>query len=284
MRFAFIEAKKAQFPIGMLCRLLKVRRSGFYAWASRDRAPRAQADQQLAVEIGALFREHRARYGSPRIQRALRKQNRVVCRHRIARLMREQQLRARPRRRFVRTTDSSHSLPTPPNLLARNFRSAAPDRVWAGDVTYLPTREGWLYLAVLLDLFSRRVVGWALSERNDEALTLSALRMALEQRRPAPNLIHHSDRGTTYASGTYQDLLARRGIICSMSRKGNCWDNAVVESFFSTLDIECADQQPFASHAQARRQVADYILGFYNPTRMHSYLGFKSPMEFERSA
>ena len=284
MRFAFIEAKKAQYPISVLCRLLKVRRSGFYAWASRDQAPRAQADQQLLVEIGAVFREHKERYGSPRIHRALRKRNKVVCRHRIARLMREHQLRARPGRRFVQTTDSSHRLPTALNLLARNFKSAAPDRVWAADVTYLPTREGWLYLAVLLDLFSRRIVGWALSEHNDEALTLAALRMALEQRRPAHDLVHHSDRGTTYASGAYQDMLVQHGIICSMSRKGNCWDNAVVESFFSTLDIECAHQQPFASQAQARRQVVEYILGFYNPTRLHSYLGFKSPMEFERSA
>jgi len=151
-------------------------------------------------------------------------------------------------------------------------------------VTYLPTGEGWLFLAVLLDLYSRRVVGWALSERNDEALTLSALQMALDQRRPATGLVHHSDRGTTYASGEYQDVLARHGLVCSMSRKGDCWDNAVVESFFSTLDIECAGERPFSTRSAARREVYDYILSFYNPTRLHSTLGYRSPMEFERAA
>ena len=197
--------------------------------------------------------------------------------------MREQQLQARPRRKFVVTTDSDHSLPTPPNLLARHFRAESPDRVWAADVTYLPTREGWLYLAVVLDLYSRRVVGWAMSERNDEELTLVALQMALDQRRPAPGLVHHSDRGATYASGEYQDVLARHGITCSMSRAGDCWDNAVVESFFSTLDSECEHADLFPSRTAARRLVADYILGFYNPTRLHSYLGYVSPMEFERA-
>jgi len=198
--------------------------------------------------------------------------------------MREQQLCARPRRRFCKTTNSKHDWKTPKNLLKRDFTATKPDRVWAGDVTYLPTREGWLYLAVLLDLYSRKVVGWAMSERNDEALTLAALQMALDHRRPAAGLIHHSDRGTTYASGEYQDVLAKNRIACSMSRKGDCWDNAVVESFFSTLDIECANQQLFRSRASARRDVADYILGFYNSTRLHSYLGYMSPMDFERAA
>lgn len=184
----------------------------------------------------------------------------------------------------MKTTHSNHGLSTPPNLLDRNFTADAPDRVWAGDVTFLPTREGWLYLAVLLDLYSRRVVGCAMSERNDEALTLAALRMALDQRQPEPGLLHHSDRGTTYASGTYQDELAKHGVVCSMSRKGDCWDNAVVESFFSTLDIECARGEVFTSRNAARREVTEYILGFYNPTRLHSYLGYMSPMEFERAA
>jgi len=206
-----------------------------------------------------------------------------VCRHRVARLMREQQLKARHRRKFVATTDSAHALPTPPNLLKRDFRAEAPNRVWAGDVTYLPTREGWLYLAVLLDLCSRRVIGWAMSENNDEDLTLAALQMALDQRQPAPGLVHHTDRGSTYASGDYQDVLAKHGIMCSMSRRGNCWDNAVVESFFSTLDHECEHADLFPSRSAARRHVADYILGFYNPTRLHSYLGYVSPMEFERA-
>lgn len=284
MRFAFIAAREAEHDVSTLCRVLRVRRSGYYAWRGRKKSARALDDQRLIVEIRAVFAEKKKRYGSPRVSRELRTRGTRVCRHRVARLMREQQLCARPRRKFVRTTDSAHALPTPPNLLARDFTAAAPDRVWAGDVTYLPTREGWLYLAVLLDLYSRRVVGWAMSERNDEALTLAALEMALDQRQPAPGLIHHSDRGTTYASGTYQDVLAQHGAVCSMSRKGDCWDNAVVESFFSTLDVECENGDMFSSRSAARREVTEYILGFYNPTRLHSYLGFMSPMEFERVA
>jgi transposase InsO family protein len=168
-------------------------------------------------------------------------------------------------------------------LVGQNFAVQEPDRIWAGDVTYLPTREGWLYLAVLLDLYSRAVVGWAMSTNNDEQLTLAALQMAIDHRQPAPGLLHHSDRGTTYSSGAYQDALQQHDMVCSMSRKGNCWDNAAVESFFSTLDFECGGRQLFKSHEVARREVADYILGFYNPTRLHSYLGYMSPMEFERA-
>jgi transposase InsO family protein len=265
--------------VTVLCKVLQVRTSGFYAWRGRDESKTSKENRQLAVEVTATFKQFKGRYGSPRLHRELH-----VCRHRVARVMREQRLCARPRRRFVKTTDSAHSLPTPKNLLGRNFEVPEPDRVWAGDVTYIPTREGWLYLAVLLDLYSRKVVGWSMSEHNDEALTLAALQMALDQRQPEPGLLHHSDRGTTYASGTYQDVLEQNDIICSMSRKGDCWDNAVVESFFSTLDIECGNQQPFLSRATARREVVEYILGFYNPTRLHSYLGYKSPMEFELAA
>jgi len=284
VRFAFVAAKKAEHDVSTLCRVLKVQRSGYYAWVEREESDRAIGDRQLVVEVRAVFAEFKKRYGSPRIHHELRLRGKRVCRHRIARLMREQQLRARPRRKFVRTTHSNHGLPTPANLLDRNFTASARDRVWAGDVTFLPTHEGWLYLAVLLDLYSRRVVGWAMSERNDEALTLAALQMALDQRDPEPGLIHHSDRGTTYASGEYQDVLAQYGITCSMSRKGDCWDNAVVESFFSTLEFECADHETFSSRAAARRAVTEYILGFYNPTRLHSTLGYVSPMEYERAA
>ena len=264
--------------------MLKVRRSGFYAWRERGESERAAEDRQLAVEVRTVFVESKQRYGSPRVHRVLQNKGRRVCRHRIARLMRELLLCARPRRKFVATTNSDHSQPTPPNVLQREFEAAAPDRVWVGDVTYIPTREGWLFLAVLLDVYSRRVVGFAMSTRNDEALTLSALQMALEQRQPKPGLMHHTDRGTTYASGTYQDVLAQRGIVCSMSRRGDCWDNAVAESFFSTLDIECARGEVFASRAVARREILEYILRFYNPTRLHSFLGYRSPMEFERAA
>jgi putative transposase len=264
--------------------VLEVRTSGYYAWASREESETAVENRRLGLDVGAVFYEKRGRYGSPRIHRELRTRGIHVCRHRVARLMREQRLCARPRRRFVKTTDSKHRLPIFRNVLARNFTAPAPNQVWVADVTFIPTCEGWLYFAVVLDLYSRRVVGWALSKHNDEALTLAALKMALDQRRPKPGLIHHSDRGTTYASGTYQDVLRQRGIVCSMSRKGNCWDNAVAESFFSTLDIECGTQQAFPSRAAAHRAVTEYLLSFYNPTRLHSTLGYLSPMEFERSA
>jgi transposase InsO family protein len=284
VRFAYIDAKKALFPVAALCSVLRVRRSGYYAWLGREESKRAKHDRRLAVEIRAVFDESKQRYGSPRIHRALQRRGIHASRQRIARLMREQQLQARPRRKFVVTTDSTHAWPTPSNVLARDFIANAPDRVWVGDVTYLATREGWLHLAVLVDLYSRRVVGWAMSEDNDEVLTLAALRMALELRQPEPGLIHHSDRGATYASGTYQDTLSKRSIVCSMSRKGDCWDNAVAESFFSTLDFECARGEAFASRSAARRAVTEYILGFYNSRRLHSYLGYRSPMEFERAA
>jgi putative transposase len=270
--------------VSTLCRVLRVQRSGYYAWLGREESGHALDDRRLTVEIRAVFAEKKKRYGSPRVCRELRDRGTRVCRHRVARLMREQKLCARRRRKFVKTTDSAHALPTPPNLLARDFTAEAPNRVWVGDVTYLPTPEGWLYLAVLLDLYSRRVVGWAFSEHNDEALTLAALRMAIEQRQPEPGLMHHTDRGTTYASGAYQDELAKRGFVCSMSRKGNCWDNAVAESFFSTLDVECENGDMFSSRTAARREVTEYILGFYNPTRLHSTLGYVSPMEYERAA
>jgi putative transposase len=284
VRFTFIDARKAEHDVSTLCRVLCVGRSGYYAWLERDESKHSKDDRRLAVEIRAVFAEKKKRYGSPRVYRELRTKGVCVGRHRVARLMSEQKLRARPRRKFVKTTESNHGLPTPPNLLDRKFTVEEPDRVWAADVTYLPTLEGWLYLAVVLDLFSRLVVGWALSEHNDEALTLAALQMAIDQRQPAPGLMHHSDRGTTYASGEYQDRLAKHGFVCSMSRKGNCWDNAVVESFFSTLDIECENGEMFSSRSAARREVTEYILGFYNPTRLHSSLGYMSPMEFERAA
>lgn len=259
--------------------MLEVRRSGFYAWCKRKPSKHSQEDMRLSIAVKAAFKEYGGHYGSPRLAPAV-----GAGRHRVARLMREQKLRARQRRRFAKTTNSAHSLAIAPNLLARNFTASAPDRAWVTDVTYLPTREGWLYLAIVLDLFSRRVVGWGMSNRNDEELTMSALQLAIDLRRPAAGLLHHSDRGVTYASGGYQGLLAKHHMLCSMSRKGNCWDNAVAESFFSTLEFECSRGEIFASRAEARRLVREYILGFYNPTRLHSTLGYKSPMDFERAA
>ncbi|AGC47870.1 IS5 family transposase orfB [Myxococcus stipitatus DSM 14675] len=220
MRFSFIHAKKACFPVAALCRLLGVSRSGYYDWATRPESAHQQRDRALRVEVLAVHQESRETYGAPRVHAELKARGRRVARKRVARLMRQAGVRARRPRRFVRTTDSAHGHPVAPNALARNFRPGQPHRTWAGDITYVWTDEGWLYLSVLLDLLSRKVVGWAMGERIDRSLVVSALAMAL-QGRPAPAL-HHSDRGSQYASDDYRRLLEERGIACSMSRKGNC--------------------------------------------------------------
>ena len=279
MRFTWIEAEKAHYPVCVMCKVLKVRTSGFYAWRKRPESPRATEHRRLTIAVKSTFAQFKGRYGSPRICRVLK-----ICRHLTARLMRTQALVARPRRKFCKTTNSKHDWKTPKNLLDRNFYVPEPNRIWAGDVTYLPTREGWLYLAVLIDLYSRLVVGWAMSPRNDDALTIAALKMAIDLRQPDPGVIIHNDRGSTYASSEYQDVIDQHGFNPSMSKKGDCWDNAAVESFFSTLDFECGDRQTFPNRATARTAVIDYILGFYNSKRLHSYLGYMSPMEFERAA
>lgn len=217
MRFAFIEAEKACFPVTLMCRVLAVSRAGFYAWRRRPPAARTRQDQTLAVAVASIYAENHGRYGSPRVQMELRARGQRSGRKRIARLMRAQGLRARPRRRYRTTTDSRHGLPVCPNLLARRFAAAQPNTAWVTDMTYLWTAQGWLYLAVIIDLFSRRIVGWSMSERIDRKLALDALRMALVQRRPAPGLVHHSDRGSQYASRDYQQLLAQHGIRGSMS-------------------------------------------------------------------
>jgi putative transposase len=240
-------------------------------------------DKQFTVEVRSVFEASYRRYGSPRIHAELRAQGRPVGRHRVARLMRTERLEARKRRRFVSTTDSKHTFPVPPNLVSRRFEASAPNQVWAGDVTFVPTGEGWLYVAVLLDLFSRRVVGWAMSEKNDESLTLAALHMAIDQRDPGAGLIHHTDRGTTYAATEYQDVLQRHGIRCSMSRRANCLDNAVSESFFSTLKTECTARVTFTTRTAAHQEIFEYVATFYNPTRRHSTIGYQSPMEYERA-
>jgi putative transposase len=281
MRYAAIQAEKANYPVSVLCTVLEVARSGYYAWCRRPESPRSVENQRLSVEIRSIFEERRHRYGSPRITDDLHDRGRSVGRHRVARLMRLHRLRARSKRRFCTTTDSAHDFPVARNLVARNFKVAAPNRVWASDVTYILTADGWLFLAVLVDLHSRRVVGWALGDRNNESLTLAALRMAIEHRSPRPGLLHHSDRGTTYASSEYQDVLRRHGMRVSMSRRGNCWDNAVVESFFSSLKTECPELSVPLSRNHARRVVFEYIECFYNPVRKHSYLGYKSPAAFE---
>jgi putative transposase len=282
VRFAFIETEKACFPITLMCRMLAVSRAGFYAWRRRPMAARTREDQVLAVAVAAIYAEHHGRYGSPRVQMELRERGQRSGRKRIARLMRVQGLRARPRRRYRTTTDSRHGLPVCPNLLARRFAVAQPDTAWVTDMTYLWTAQGWLYLAVIIDLFSRRVVGWSMSERIDRKLALDALRMALAQRRPQRGLIHHSDRGSQYASGDYQRLLAKHGLRASMSRRGDCWDNAVAESFFASLKLELVYQVQWRTRAEARTAVFEYLELFYNRRRRHSSLGYLSPFEFEQ--
>ena len=283
MKFAFIAAEKAHFPVSVLCRSLEVSRSGYYAWVVRPESQRTRSDRALSVEVAAVHHESKRRYGSPRVHRELQSKGHRVGEKRVARLLRQQGLAARRRKRFVRTTDSKHAHPVAENILARDFLPAAPNATWAGDSTYIWTAEGWLYLAVVLDLFSRRVVGWAVSERIDATLALDALAAALHGR-PAPGL-HHSDRGSQYASGDYRRLLKERGITCSMSRKGDCWDNACVESFFSTLKQELVyERSVFVTRAEAKRALFDYIEVFYNQRRRHSALGYVSPAAYERAA
>jgi transposase InsO family protein len=268
--------------VTVLCRALQVSRAGFYAWAARPVAARRAPDRRLGVEIAAIHAESRRCYGSPRVHAELRARGHRTSRKRVARLMRHHGLVARRRRRYRVTTDAAHAHPVAANRLARQFAPGQPHRGWVTDITFVPTGEGWLYLAVILDLYSRRVLGWALHERLTTPLPLEALQMALARRRPRPGLLHHSDRGIQYASTGYQGLLARHGIVVSMSRPGNCWDNAVAESFFATLKVELLHGAHWPTREHARRAIAEYIELFYNPQRRHSSLGYLSPIAFER--
>jgi len=281
MRFAFIDAEKALWPVEVQCEVLGVSRSGYYAWKARPEAPRTREDAEVVVEIKAASEVGRGNYGSPRVHRELRARGRRISRKRVERLMRQEGIVARKKRRFRKTTDSNHSHPIAPNVLERNFHVELPDTAWVTDVTYVWTHEGWLYLAAILDLFSRRVVGWAVSANNDRALAISALDRATMARAPAVGLVHHSDRGSVYASSDYGNALTNIGAVKSMSRKGDCWDNAVAESFFATIKGEMIDHEDYQTRAAAIAAIGDYIDGFYNPCRRHSALGYVSPIEFE---
>ena len=281
MKFAFIDAEKARWPVEVQCDVFGVSRSGYYAWKGRPEAPRAREDAEVVIEIKAASEVGRGNYGSPRVHRELRAQGRRISRKRVERLMRQEGIVARKKRRFRKTTDSNHSHPIAPNVLARNFNVELPDTAWVTDVTYVWTHEGWLYLAAILDLFSRRVVGWAASANNDRALAISALDRATSARTPAAGLVHHSDRGSVYASSDYGDALTSIGAVKSMSRKGDCWDNAVAESFFATIKGEMIDHEDYQTRAAAIAAIGDYIDGFYNPCRRHSSIGYVSPIEFE---
>ena len=283
MRFRFIAAEQAHHSLSLLCRCLRVTRSGFYAWRQRPASARAHRDRRLKVLVHASFDASKHRYGSPRIHRDLLEQEVRVSRKRVIRLMQEEGLKARARKRFKCTTMSDHDQPVAANLLDRQFRADAPNRRWVGDTTeFVIGESGKLYLAAILDLFSRFVVGWAVSAVNDRHLTLNALGMALRRRCPDPGLLHHSDRGSTYASEEYQRMLDTHGITCSMSRTGDCYDNAVMEAFFSTVKIELADR--FESAEQAQTLLFDYLEVFYNQRRRHSTIDYVSPAAFERAA
>ncbi|EPX62663.1 Mobile element protein [Cystobacter fuscus DSM 2262] len=284
MKFELMDAQKAHFPVKFMCQQLGVSRSGYYAWQGRPESARQVSDRALAKEVTQVHHDSRRTYGSPRVHAELRARGQRVSRKRVVRLMREQGLAARRRRRYVATTDSRHHQPVAPNVLARDFSPAQPNTTWATDITYVGTREGGLYLAVVLDLFSRKVVGWSMSETIDRHLVLAALDMALKGQQPPRGLVHHSDRGSQYASEDYQRALTARGIECSMSRKGNCWDNAVVESFFSTLKQELVYTTDFTTREQARLALFEYIEVFYNRQRRHSTLGYVSPVNFELAA
>jgi putative transposase len=283
VKFAWIQAEKAHYPVRKLCRWLAVTPSGFYAWRQRPASARATRDRRLTVLVQASFDASHQRYGSPRIHEDLLEQDERVSRKRVIRLMQEQGLKARVRKRFKQTTMSDHDLPIAANLLDRQFTAAAPNRRWVGDTTEFAIGESSkLYLAAVLDLYSRFIVGWAVSPVNDRHVAITALEMALKRRRPKAGLLHHSDRGCTYASEDYQAILDARRITCSMSRRGDCYDNAVMESFFSTVKSELADR--FGSFSEAKMELFDYIEVFYNQRRRHSTLGQISPAAFERRA
>ena len=282
MRFRFIRDHQAQYPVAILCRVLEVSRSGFYGWLHRPESPASRANRLLSQQIAEIHRDSRGTYGSPRVYRELKRRGKAAGRHRVARLMRRDGLQAKTKRRFKATTDSRHSYPVAPELLHRDFSPAGLNRVWASDITYVWSTEGWLYLAVVMDLYSRRIIGWSMAERLTTPLVSDAARMALQWRRPPRGVLHHSDRGSQYASDDYQELLTKNGMLCSMSRKGNCWDNAPVESFFSTLKREWVFHQRYHTRDEARQSIFDYIERFYNRQRIHSSLGYRTPLEFEQ--
>jgi putative transposase len=280
MRFSFIQQHRQRWPVRLMCELLEVSYSGFY----RKRRPsaRRRRQEELSEKIRAVHQRSRRTYGSPRITAELREQGVVVCENTVAKLMKQAEIAGKIKRRFVpKTTDSAHPHPIAANRLEQDFAAAAPNQKWACDITYLPSTQGWLYLAVVLDLYSRKVVGWSLQQHLRAELVMEALEAALSSRRPGAGLLHHSDRGVQYASDDYQRLLADNAITCSMSRCGNCYDNAVVESFFGTLKREFVHEQRWESAAQARSALFEWIEVFYNRRRRHSSLGYQSPESFE---
>lgn len=278
-----METHRGEFRVGTMCEVLDVSRSGYYAWRRRPRSLRDETNARLIETIRSLHEESRRIYGSPRIYAALRRRGIACGRHRVARLMRDEGLRSKTTRRFRSIATKREEMPAAPNRLKRCFTARRPNRVWASDITIVKTAEGWLHLAIVLDLYSRKIVGWATSPTVTQTLALEALQRAFAARKPKPGLVHHSDRGGQYLSAAYQHLLDARGAICSMSRPGSCLDNAVAESFFHTLKTELVYQQPYRTREEARLAIFEYIESFYNRTRLHSTLDYRSPEEYERS-
>ena len=270
------------YPVKSLCEVLKVSRSGYYQWRTVPNSVRARQEALMQERIAQIHRASRGTYGSPRVAAVLRKEGHSIGRHRVARLMRETGLQGRQRLRYrVRTTDSNHDQPVAPNRLKVADRPTRIDEVWVSDITYVPTQEGWLYLAGVLDLYSRRLIGWAMGSGLETALQLAALLMALRHRRPPAGVVHHSDRGCQYASSVYRSALAANGCVASMSRRGNCYDNAAMEAFWSTLKHELVYRRDFRTRAEATTAIFDYIESFYNRVRLHSALGYQSPLDYE---
>lgn len=286
MRFRFIETRRTEFAVVTMCRVLSVSKAGYYAWRGRPQSPRASATAALVRAMRDVHATSDQTYGSPRMYRELAAQGFACSENRVARVMRAERIRAKQRRRFRVTTNSAHAAPIVPNTLARQFaveQSPRPNHVWVSDITFVRTREGWLYLAVVLDLHSRRVVGWAMRASLEWDLVRDALTMAIAQRRPPPGVLHHSDRGLQYACENYRTLLSRHHMTSSMSRAGNCWDNAVAESFFATLKTELVADVRWATRAEASAALFRYIEMWYNRRRRHSSLGYLSPADFERT-
>lgn len=282
MKYAFIQSDLSMYDVSLCCQVLAVSTSGFYKWRRRDVSVRDQRAAELTAKIRLVHAQNRGVYGSPRIYEALKAEGEKVCKNTVAKLMKQRNIRAKTKKKFVpRTTDSRHDQPVARNLLEREFTASLPDQKWVADITYIATDEGWLYLAGVMDLYSRKIVGWSMAEHMETSLAGDALTMALVRRQPTPGLLHHSDRGVQYASEDYRHLLELHGIQASMSAKGDCWDNACAESFWATLKTELVNHQHFATRDQARQAIFEYIEVFYNRKRLHSSLGYRSPEAFE---
>lgn len=283
MTFRFITAHSNQWPVMVMCDTLGASTAGYYAWRERPISAAQRRRDGLLVNIEVIHAQVKARYGSPRIHAELRARGQRCCVNTVARLMRKAGIAAKTKRKFRHTTDSNHDRPVAPNILQRQFDSERPNESWVSDITYIPTREGWLYLAVVLDLYSRMVVGWAMASRTTSRFVVEALAMAVQRRLPGADLLAHSDRGSQYASDHYQRLLKEHGITCSMSRRANCWDNSPMESFFASLKKELVHHEDYQTREEAHASIFEYIEVFYNRQRRHSTLGFKSPTEYEMS-